>query len=357
MLGAGSASAQSSRTTIGPLRVVPGPSFGPCDSEFASHCETLFDVDALPTGEAWAVGWRHSDYQPLIEHGNGGRWRVVPLLHPQGNTLLYSIDMTSARDGWIVGYGPHGNTYGTVVMHWDGTTWTPRSDAYIAHGILYAVRADGPRDAWAVGSQYLPRLDQSRQLVMHWDGRRWASVPPPDPVPDDNGLNDVTVDRHHHVWVASGSYLATRSDGAWIFDHSLGLRKLALDQHGGLWGLGNGDVVAQHTSLGWREMQIPYFHFRDALYWDIAVNRHTVFLAGDENVTSRGRPVITALSGTWRFPHWSTATTSGRFSGNAEIFGVFAGENGVVWAVGRKFLPDNYSDGKTLIVGTSVHRG
>jgi hypothetical protein len=41
-------------------------------------------------------------------------------------------------------------------------------------GQLWAVSADSPADAWAVG-----RLrDQQSQVVLHWDGTAWASVQP-----------------------------------------------------------------------------------------------------------------------------------------------------------------------------------
>ncbi len=75
-------------------------------------------------GNAWAVGgvFAAGAGHPLIEHWNGGSWRLVPSPAPAGS-VLYGVAATSARNAWAVGTirtGPPRAHLTPLIVHWNG---------------------------------------------------------------------------------------------------------------------------------------------------------------------------------------------------------------------------------------------
>lgn len=103
-------------------------------------------------------------------------------VYPGTEGRLWGIDMLTPSDGWAVGASD-----GTLVLHWDGTTWTRTPSP--GGNELTAVTARATDDVWAVGHA----ADQARTLVLHWDGTEWTTIPSPDPVAGANKLLGVTV--------------------------------------------------------------------------------------------------------------------------------------------------------------------
>ena len=76
---------------------------------------------------------------------------------------------TSASDAWAVGFDYTGTADQSMIVHWDGTSWTQTATpdlgaATIGNG-LNAVGASSAGNVWAVGSYYNGTVDQT--LAIH----------------------------------------------------------------------------------------------------------------------------------------------------------------------------------------------
>lgn len=141
--------------------------------------DRLYDVAAVPTGQAWAVGRFSSRYAPgpvtLIESWNGTSWTRMPTPSPGAlSNSLQGVAAVSADDVWAVGWYLGDQTNVALALHWDGTSWT-RSPMTPPPGNteLQGVTAVSADDVWAVGT------NEGRPLAMHWDGTRWNVLPRP----------------------------------------------------------------------------------------------------------------------------------------------------------------------------------
>jgi hypothetical protein len=105
----------------------------------------------------------------------------------QFTTTLYSVSGTSAHDIWAVGYqetsnlGPYKPEV-TLVMHWDGTSWTrvasPNPAAFVNR--LTVVKAFAPNDVWASGDLESASGQPFSNVTMHWNGSNWSTVSTPE---------------------------------------------------------------------------------------------------------------------------------------------------------------------------------
>jgi hypothetical protein len=144
----------------------------------------LTSISALSPSRVWAAGWTYfyqADQQrTMILRGNGGTWSQVasPSPGPDSGTVftpLTGISALSPANAWAVGSHyvtfRQGVAYGTLVLHWNGTSWTvvpSPSPAGVGGSSLNAVSAASPSSAWAVGST------GRHVLILHWNGARWA---------------------------------------------------------------------------------------------------------------------------------------------------------------------------------------
>jgi hypothetical protein len=184
----------------------PSPSRDPFYGENA-----LYGVAALPSGEAWAVGYRYTGgYQALILRWDGVRWS--PMQVPAaGYRKLTGIVARSASDLWAVGYDfTFGRGYQPISLHWDGIAWRtvrfPRVAG--ANAYLNDVTSTPSGDLWAAGQQLVQGVTQP--LVAHWDGQAWSLVPSPPLEPDYNFLEGIQALSDDDVWAAGYSTLADR---------------------------------------------------------------------------------------------------------------------------------------------------
>ncbi|MEO8286579.1 MAG: hypothetical protein ABI670_09105, partial [Chloroflexota bacterium] len=70
------------------------------------------------------------------------------------------------------------NSLSTLVVHWDGRTWTqvPSPNFASANNELKGVVAISAIDAWAVGYANITE-SISQPIIMHWDGTSCILVP------------------------------------------------------------------------------------------------------------------------------------------------------------------------------------
>lgn len=159
----------------------------------------LYDVEALTTGEAWAVG----DSSTILHYSNGS-WKVVRWTTSTGllKPSLRSISMSQDGEGWAV--GDNG-----LMVHYSNGLWQqvkPPADVSLHH--VQMLSAD---EGWATG----------KGVVLHYSARSWSVVP------------DVNASSFHMVsnsegWFVNSNQVFHYLNGNWSLDVELtGRPKLA----------------------------------------------------------------------------------------------------------------------------------
>ncbi len=164
----------------------------------------------------WAVG--HAEDQSLTLHYNGSAWTVIPSPNLEFGVRLEDVVTISQTDAWAVGWSGSASSLDerNVAMHWDGSTWTivptPQPGGELVDQ-LFAIDAVGPNDVWATGV-YWEDQTYYRSLIMHWNGATWSVVP--HNCDTYQGLTGVTVVSPRNVW-AVGDAETCHYDGTnWI---------------------------------------------------------------------------------------------------------------------------------------------
>jgi hypothetical protein len=176
----------------------------------------LFSVSAVSATDVWAVGrdLNGTIGKTLILHWDGTAWTQVPSPSPGGDNQLAGVNMTSATDGWAVGW--KSTSLGQnlpLVLHWNGTAWTqvPSPAPGLPNGgsQLFAVSALTGSDAWASGFVFTNGGGEGT-LLLHWNGTSWTRVPAPSPSPGGptggSFLNGVDMVATADVWSAGGTF-------------------------------------------------------------------------------------------------------------------------------------------------------
>ena len=194
----------------------------------------LYGVACASPSDCWAVGYQQSTSptaaQTLIERWDGVAWSIVPSPNSSANqqNYLQSVACTSANNCWAVGYSFLGTIfvgpgllgtpiYQTLIVHWDGTTWTivPSANTSATQSnILSSVTCNSTSDCWAVGhydastSGAYPTLAQT--LVQHWNGSAWSIVPSPNTLPvEENLFTSVTCTSGSNCWAVGYRFVNT----------------------------------------------------------------------------------------------------------------------------------------------------
>lgn len=140
-----------------PVASCHGPTSQP--PNVGSRNNTLDGVAVTSACNAWAVGYygvSRGAPRPLIEHWNGGAWKVQASPIPRaGFSELLGVAASSAKNAWAVGYYGGGSKFQrTLIEHWNGKSWkvqpspSPRSVS-----VLSGVVATSAKNAWAVGGE------------------------------------------------------------------------------------------------------------------------------------------------------------------------------------------------------------
>jgi hypothetical protein len=138
----------------------------------------LRGVSAFSTDEVLAVGstTTGAGTQALVERWDGARWTPQEPLEPGTSSSLYGVDVDAASDAWVVGdWSAPGKGSRSLIEHWDGTSWKRMRhwnyrDGHYNH--LACVSAVAPDDVFAVG--YFDTVGPTRSLVLRWDGQSWT---------------------------------------------------------------------------------------------------------------------------------------------------------------------------------------
>jgi hypothetical protein len=189
--------------------VVSSPSVGANDNH-------LYSIAAVNATDLWAVGYSINAAgrrQTLALHWTGAAWTIVATPNVgAGDNTLYGVTTVAANNVWAVGSTVTGqNLRATLILHWDGTTWTVVPSPNLgSFNELFAVAARTANDIWAVGTGGAGG-SSNVTLIERWNGTSWNVFASPN-APGGNSLfNDVTVVAANDVWaVGSGENMSNQ---------------------------------------------------------------------------------------------------------------------------------------------------
>jgi hypothetical protein len=272
---------------------------------------------------------------------------------------LQSVTAASRDAAWAVGYSGAGSDIHTLMIHWDGRTWTRVSSPSPVDGrpgIISGVSAASPSDAWAVGSLLTGKT--SSALLLHWNGSGWREIDPPRRL--DSVLYGVTVSPHG-AWAVGSSIdggkqqpLILRLDASgWhpvpapSARAAAFLMKVTAAPDGTAWALGmqapkqgsqipGPPVLMRWTGSRWMWTRLPLAGANHQLV-DMATGRDgTTWVVGSTGVLSDHPPSVTdsgpAVVMRWTGARWLVAQVAN--IGGGTLAGVAVGPDGTPWAVG-----------------------
>ncbi len=120
----------------------------------------------------------------LTLHWTGTKWAKVssPNLG-KGFSILEGVSADSATDAWAVGggcasaCGKNTEVDGALILHWTGKKWAKSAAASSTFAVLYGVSA-AAGDSWAVGTACVSGCGTASEvdgtLIEHWDGTSWT---------------------------------------------------------------------------------------------------------------------------------------------------------------------------------------
>jgi hypothetical protein len=169
-------------------------------------------VDATSTSNVWAIG-------SLVERYNGTNW--VAMSSPAG-VAPRGLDVVSPSEVWIAGYSGSAAT----VTQWKNGTWTTRytQTSTGRHLTVFeAIAVDASGQVWAVGwdRDYDAPGRPVSSLVVHYNGTSWTRETTPNPA-NRNTLMDVVALANGEVFAVG---VAQDTSGGGITPRSLMLRK------------------------------------------------------------------------------------------------------------------------------------
>jgi hypothetical protein len=331
--------------------------------------------------DMWAVGEHRnanaSNVQTLTMRWNGASWSIVSSPNPDPNrNRLLSVAAVSAGDVWAVGVqgGATGPNWASLILHWDGTSWTAVPAPSLGspgtselRGVAYSAANDG----WAVGAYSSPATGWWNQpLILRWNGSAWSSVPAP-AFGSTSELNAVAVISPNDVWAVGRALennwktLILHWDGAtWsrVPSPNLGSVGNALFGVGGLaandvWAVGSanngGSTLALHwNGTTWSLVPSPNGTARaginrNTLYSVSAFSGSDVWAVGvqaSSSVGGAGQPIYLgyALIEHWNGSAWSEVPAAALpgTGEDGELRGVAAVAPNDVWAAGSYYEPE-----------------
>ena len=265
----------------------------------------LYNVAAASASDVWAVGL--NDNGSLIMHWNGSSWTSTST----GLGFLYDVATTGASNAWAVG-GTDWFNPATLIYHWNGSSWTSQANPNPpAGGFFEGVAAASASDAWAVGQLGGGGPGSgtglsNRTLIEHWNGSSWAMVPSPATPGPAGSLSRVSV---------------VGPDDAWAV---------------GWTGNGNTtfDALAEHwNGTAWTGVPVPASVGGNVYLGAVAaISADDVWATGQTTGPGPTRNVILHWNGTsWK----RFALPAGSATGI--LHGAAASSAGNVWAVGQTY--------------------
>jgi hypothetical protein len=323
----------------------------------------LLGVSAVSGSNAWAVG--STGTATLILHWNGTIWTSVPAPSPGHLGRLTAVSAYSPSDAWAVGsYETSSGGNKTLILHWNGTRWVQLaspSPEVTDGSFLLGASAVSPSDVWAAGWYYLTGGESSNTLILHWNGTSWTRVPSPNPVHlGFNALNSVSGLSAADAWAVGSTDTGTlilhwngtrwtrvASPGQTSQDGFNGVSALSASD---AWSAGNfatGAVVSHWNGARWTQVPSHGPGTSAGVLNGVSTLSHSDAWAAGYFSTSSGQTKTLVLH--WNGAGWTevASPSPGGTTGTA-LSGVDAVSGSSVWAVGST-APFG-TGGKTLIL-------
>ncbi len=138
----------------------------------------LSGVSSVSHDDQWAVGYyctknRCPPFDTLALHWDGRRWFRAPTSSP-GNSHLTSVSEASSTDVWAQGDACSGSCSSphSLTLRWDGRSWSKLRSPASPIRLISTVSPVSPTDAWAVGSAG----QGGGTVLLHWNGTTWAAM-------------------------------------------------------------------------------------------------------------------------------------------------------------------------------------
>ena len=163
-------------------------------------------VNCISSTNCWAVGDVNSNKSAILQW-NGSTWtRVLP--DSATNQTLYGVACLSATNCWAVGGA-------SLIAHWDGTSWTKATGAYISASVPAAVTLRGITCAdsthcWAVGS-----ANAGKGTLLFYNGTTWTRDVDNGTLPNQQ-YNSVSCNNNESCWaVGNDGVIASYNGITW----------------------------------------------------------------------------------------------------------------------------------------------
>jgi len=162
--------------------------------------DLLLGTTCVSGAECWAVGVSivglgngssTTSFTPLVEQWNGSSWtlEVTPSLPAGDGGGIFNVSCVGPADCWGVGTlldeaSTSGNPTGTLVEHWDGTSWSyvpsPNpAGTGVAGAFLEGVSCSSVDSCMAVGYATDSSGNNLTDVAEQWNGTAWSIVPTP----------------------------------------------------------------------------------------------------------------------------------------------------------------------------------
>jgi hypothetical protein len=133
----------------------------------------LYGVAAGPAGTLWAVGAdfnsNRTDPTATSMLWNGKNWRKVPVGPFPRNSVLDRVTFFPNGTAWAVG----SDGTGALILRWSGSAWIQVANPDDAKtGQFISIAATSSSNAWAAG--YFYKDSQPQTLILHWNGKTWS---------------------------------------------------------------------------------------------------------------------------------------------------------------------------------------
>jgi hypothetical protein len=150
-------------------------------------------ISADGPGDVWIVGTyldsANGRNETFSEHFNGTAWSVVPMppvssSNPNAFYHFNAIKANSPRDVWAVGDSgvtdvPSSQT--TLIEHFNGTAWSivPSPSPGSIDVLSGVTTSNASNNVWAVGADVPAGQSVGQTLTLNWNGTAWNVVASP----------------------------------------------------------------------------------------------------------------------------------------------------------------------------------
>jgi hypothetical protein len=195
------AAATDAHAATSPWRIVASPNLG---SPSPRNVNELGGVAADSTRDAWAIG--DANHVPLVEHWNGGSWKVVQTPALAGDRL----DGVTASSATNVTITAETGGASVAVLHYSGSSWTrtvlPPAPERLATSMATALSAT---DVWDGAFSVNDTTGAEDLYLEHWNGIAWQSTLVNQLVVDSNALVSIHPISDTDVWLDTSEQIVT----------------------------------------------------------------------------------------------------------------------------------------------------